>query len=145
ENGNGEKFIIELQNVKQQFFKDRSIYYSTFPLQSQAPQGANWDYELKAVYTIGILNFSFPDRQKDRYIREIQLLDKDTFEIFYEKLTYIYLEVPQFKKEEGDLKTLFDKWMYVLKNLPRLQDRPIALQEKIFEKLFSAAEIAKLN
>src|SRR5699024_7554902 len=126
ENEKGEKFIIELQNVRQQFFKDRSIYYSTFPLQRQAPKGGSWDYHLKAVYTIGVLNFSFPDLQSDRYLREVQLMDKETFEIFYEKLTFIYLEVPKFRKEEQDLESLFDKWMYVLKNLSRLQDRPIA-------------------
>jgi predicted transposase/invertase (TIGR01784 family) len=57
ENEKEERFIIELQNVKQQYFKDRSIFYSTFPIQSQAPKGKDWDYYLKAVYTIGILNF----------------------------------------------------------------------------------------
>ena len=86
ENEKGEKFIIELQNVKQQFFKDRSIFYSTFPNQSQAPKGKDWDYYLKAVYTIGILNFSFPDQsQQERYLREIQLIDKQTSEVFYDR------------------------------------------------------------
>jgi predicted transposase/invertase (TIGR01784 family) len=88
ENEQGEKFIIELQNVYQQFFKDRSIFYATFPIQEQAPKGKNWNYQLKAVYTIGILNFSFPDASnKERYLREIQLLDTQTFEVFYDKLT----------------------------------------------------------
>jgi predicted transposase/invertase (TIGR01784 family) len=35
--------------------------------------------------------------------------------------------------------------MFVLKNLHQLQDRPVQLQEKVFEKVFSEAEIAKLN
>jgi predicted transposase/invertase (TIGR01784 family) len=146
ENEQGEKFIIELQNVSQAFFKDRSIYYATFPVQQQAPKGSDWDYYLKAVYTIGILNFVFPDRSpEERYVREVQLLDKQTFEVFYEKLTFIYLEMPRFKKKEEELVTHFDKWMYVLQNLPRLQERPQKLQEKIFEKLFSEAELAKLS
>ncbi len=86
ENEKGEKFIIELQNVKQQYFKDRSIFYSTFPIQSQAPKGREWDYYLKAVYTIGILNFSFPDlSEQGRYLREVQLIDKETHEVFYDK------------------------------------------------------------
>lgn len=101
---------------------------------------------LKAVYTIGILNFSFPDQsERERCLREIQLLDRETNEVFYEKLTLIYLEVPKFKKAADELITLFDKWMYVLRNLHRLQERPVQLQEKVFEKLFSEAEIAKLN
>ena len=146
ENEKGEKFIIELQNVKQQYFKDRSIYYSTFPIQSQAPKGREWDYYLKAVYTIGILNFSFPDKsEQERFLREVQLVDTATQEVFYDKLMFIYLEMPKFRKTEDELISQFDKWMYVLKNLHRLQDKPVKLQEKVFEKLFSEAEIAKLN
>jgi predicted transposase/invertase (TIGR01784 family) len=94
ENESGEKFIIELQNVKQQYIKDRSIFYSTFPIQSQAPKGREWDYYLKAVYTVGILNFSFPDTsEQERYVREVQLIDKETHEVFYDKLTFIYMEM----------------------------------------------------
>ncbi len=145
ENERGDKFIIELQNVRQKFFKDRSIYYSSLLQQDQAPKGGGWDYRLKAVYTIGILNFTFPDHQDGRYVREIQLMDMETHEIFYDKLTFIYLEIPNFRKREEELESHFDKWMYVLQNLSRLQDRPRALQEKIFKRLFSAAEIAKLN
>ncbi|MEM9675306.1 MAG: Rpn family recombination-promoting nuclease/putative transposase [Cyclobacteriaceae bacterium] len=146
ENERGEKFIIELQNVRQQYFKDRSIFYSTFPIQSQASKGNEWNYYLKAVYTIGILNFSFPDTsEEERFLREIQLIDNQTFEIFYHKLTFIYLEMPKFNKEESELVSQFDKWMYVLKNLNRLQQRPVRLQERVFKKLFEEAEIAKLN
>ena len=43
----GEKILIEMQNGEQQFFKDRSIFYSTFPIREQAKQGKSWDYELK--------------------------------------------------------------------------------------------------
>lgn len=144
ENEKGDRFIIELQNVPQLYFKDRSIFYATFPIQEQAQKGNQWDYNLKAVYTIGILNFSFADTQ-ERFLREIQLIDKVTKEVFYDKLSFIYLEVPRFRKEEADLVTHFDKWMYVLKNLHRLQDIPKKLQEKIFKKLFEQAEIAQLT
>nr|WKN40124.1 PD-(D/E)XK nuclease family transposase [Tunicatimonas sp. TK19036] len=114
--------------------------------QSQAPKGKKWDYSLKAVYTIGILNFSLPDQSgQERYQREIQLTDRQTHEIFYDKLTFIYLEVPNFRKTEDELVSQFDKWMYVLKNLHQLQNRPVKLQEKVFERLFNEAEIAKLK
>ena len=39
ENDKGEKIIIELQKAKQNYFKDRTIYYSTFPIQEQAAKG----------------------------------------------------------------------------------------------------------
>lgn len=38
ENEKGERFIIEMQNVEQQYFKDRSIFYSTFPIQEPGAQ-----------------------------------------------------------------------------------------------------------
>lgn len=146
ENEKGEKFIIELQNIRQEHFKDRSIYYSTFPIQGQAPKGSHWDYCLKAVFTIGIVNFALDEQSdNDRYLHEARLMDRHTKEIFYDKLTFIYLEVQKFEKGENELDTPFDKWMYILKNLHKLQKRPRKLQEKIFEKLFSEAEIAKLS
>jgi predicted transposase/invertase (TIGR01784 family) len=126
--------------------KTEVYFYATFPLQEQTLKGKEWDYGLKAVYTIGILNFSFPDQPgQERYLREVQLLDKETHEVFYDKLTFIYLETPRFNKSEEELETPFDKWVYVLKNLPKLQERPRRLQEKVFEKLFAEAEIAKLK
>lgn len=151
ENEKGEKFIIEVQNVYQEFFKDRSLYYATFPIQEQAVKGRDtdgnlWNYQLKAVYTIGILNFSFPDQpDQDRYVREVQLMDTVTHEIFYDKLSFIYLEMSRFNKTEDELVTHFDKWLYVLKNLHRLEEIPEKLRDRIFVKLFSQAEIAKLT
>ena len=49
ENENGEKFIVELQKAKQNYFNERTIYYSTFPIREQAEKGG-WNYNLKAVY-----------------------------------------------------------------------------------------------
>ena len=143
ENERGEKFIVELQKAKQNYFKDRSIYYSTFPIQQQAEKG-NWNFKLKAVYTIGILDFVFDEDKQDHDVfhHEVKLVDKSTQKVFYDKLTYIYLEMPKFKKREDELETHFDKWLYVLKNLEYLSNRPAKLQEKVFAKLFEQAEIA---
>ncbi|MEL7119138.1 MAG: Rpn family recombination-promoting nuclease/putative transposase [Bacteroidota bacterium] len=140
----GERFIVEIQKAKQNFFKDRSVYYATFPIQEQALKG-DWDYQLSAVYTIGILDFVFEETKVDKKVRhEVKLKDQDC-KVFYDKLTFIYLEMPNFNKNESELETEFDKWMYVLKNLPNLQSRPIALQERIFQRLFEAAEIAHFD
>ena len=55
-----ERFIVEMQKAKQNYFKDRSVFYASFPIQEQAEKG-EWDYKLKEVYTVGILDFSFSD------------------------------------------------------------------------------------
>lgn len=145
ENEKGEKILIEMQKGEQQFFKDRSIYYSTFPIREQAIRGEVWNYELKAVYVIGVLNFTFNDADPSRFHHEVELMETTTHEVFYDKLNFVYLEMPKFNKTEQELETLFDKWMFVLKNLARLMERPAALQERVFNRLFEAAEIAKFS
>ena len=57
-----------MQNVFQQFFKDRSVYYSSFPIREMAKRDSvdeHWNYELQKIYTFGILNFVFKDEEKD--------------------------------------------------------------------------------
>jgi len=145
-NDKGEQFIVEMQKAEQKFFKDRTIFYSTFPIQEQARNKDRfWDFELKAIYTIGILDFEFEESDSNKYRHDVKLTEQETKSVFYDKLTYIYLEMPKFTKTEKELKTRFEKWMFILKNLPKLDRIPVALKEKIFLKLFETAEIAKLN
>jgi len=142
----GETFIVEMQKTRLDFFKDRSVFYASFPIREQGMKG-DWDYGLKSVYTVGILNFVFNENRDDKeyYHSEVKLMDTKKKTVFYDKLTFIYLEMPKFNKGIGELETRFEKWMYVLKNLPRLDALPPQLQERVFEKFFRVAEIAKMD
>jgi predicted transposase/invertase (TIGR01784 family) len=142
---NGERFIVELQKSKQNFFIDRSVYYSSFPIQEQAQKG-EWSYELKPVYLIGILDFVFPEtKQEKALVHEVKLKDQNC-RVFYEKLTFIYIELPKFKKALEQLNSQFDKWLYLFRHLPDLDvPPPPTLQEEVFEELFEVTEIAKFS
>lgn len=147
ENEKGEKFIVEMQNAYQRFFKDRSLYYATFPIKEQAPKGADWDFNLSHVYVVALLNFDMKEDAFDKkaIAHDVGLLDKKTKRVFNEKLTFKYVEIAKFDKTLDKLRTLNDKWLYALKNLPTLGDRPKELRDKIFDKLFAEAEIAKFT
>mgnify|MGYP002678351215 FL=1 len=147
ENEHGEKFIVEMQNAYQKYFKDRSLFYSTFPIREQAPKGAEWNFQLEHVYTVALLNFDLEEEAFDKndINHDVGLLDKKTFKVFNDKLSFKYVEIAKFNKTEEELDTLYDKWLYVLKNLSRLDKRPAALKEKVFTKLFEEAEIAKFT
>jgi predicted transposase/invertase (TIGR01784 family) len=141
---NGERFIVELQKAKQNFFKDRSVFYATFPIQEQALKG-DWDFKLAPVYAVGILDFVFDDnKNSSTLIHTVDLKDQDC-NVFYDKLKFIYIELPKFKKGLQDLKTHGDKWLFLLKNLAELGDRPSLLQGGIFNELFDVAEIANFS
>nr|WP_262910251.1 Rpn family recombination-promoting nuclease/putative transposase [Rhodoflexus caldus] len=147
ENERGEKFIVELQKTKQKFFKDRTVYYSTFPIREQAQRGSDWNFELNAVYTVAILDFVFDEdkAEPDKFRYDVKLTDIETCKVFYDKLTFIYLEMPKFSKPLTELTTRFDKWMYVLRNLNKLNRVPDELREGVFLKLFELAEIARFS
>ncbi len=142
---NDERFIVEIQKAKQDFFKDRSVYYASFPIQEQALKG-DWNYRLMPVYTVGILNFVFADHknEEDTLFHKVQLKDQ-VGKVFYNKLTFIYLELPKFNKTIDELETQFDKWLYLFKYLPLLDELPDKFKDKIFQKLFTIAEIAKFS
>jgi hypothetical protein len=84
-------------------------------------------------------------RKTTKYTSYIQLTDIDTHEIFYDKLMFVYLELPRFTKSEDELETNVERWMFVLKNLSRLNDLPDALRNSVFQKLFEQAKIANMT
>ena len=147
ENEKGEKFIVEMQNAYQTYFKDRSLFYSTFPIREQAPKGSDWNFCLKKVYVVALLNYKMSDEAFDSSdtIHTLALMDTKTNKVFNAKLMFKYVEVGRFDKTDEELTSLSDKWMYVLKNLSRLDNRPAALREKIFSKLFAAASVARFT
>ena len=135
---NGEKFIVEMQKAKHNYFKYRSIYYSSFPIQEQAEKG-NWNDKITPVYMIGILDFVFNEDKNDDNFLHVVEQDRQ------EKLKFIYLELPKFKKTIDQLNDHFDKWLYLLRYLPDVKDPPIPLQENIFMQLFEVARITSFS
>lgn len=90
--------IVEMQNAAQNYFKDRSIFYSSFATRNQAPKGV-LDYQLKAVYTIGILNFVL-EKDSEPYRHEVVLYDKVTncqFNANWLTIILNYLNLPKQK------------------------------------------------
>ena len=144
-----EHFIVEMQKAKQDNFRDRAIYYSSFAIREQGKKGSStrtWDYQLAPVYVVGILNFVMDQAEEHRtkVITRVSLKD-DENTVFNDKLSYVFLEMPKFIKKENELETFLDKWLYVIKNLAQLEDKPAALKEGIFKKLFEVAEIAQFS
>ena len=73
------------------------------------------------------------------------MCDTATHKIFYDKLEFIYVEIAKFNKTLEQLETLYEKWLYALKNLYKLTQRPKELCDKVFDRLFEEAEIAKFT
>ncbi len=144
----GERFLIEVQRGKQDRFKERTLFYTSRLISDQAPRGkrAEWGYDIDEVYLVAILeDFVLEGSPTDKYLHDICLCNRDTGQIFYDKLGYTYIELSKFVKRDTELANDLDKWLYFLKNMPAMDSLPAYLQNPIFEKLFSVAEYSNLT
>lgn len=136
----GRRIVVELQKRPQVYFRERSLYYATWPIQSQGKRG-RWDYDICAVYVISILDFMVdPNSTDHRIVTRKMLLDVETHEPWTDKLVFISIEMPRFTKVLSECNTLLDKWFYVLRNLHRLMEKPPEFQEEIFAHLFEITD-----
>lgn len=144
-NENKEEFIIEMQKGKLTYFKDRSLYYLTFPIQRMAEKG-DWDYKLSPIYYLAILDFFYEHESEAKVEREVQLIDNYQ-EIFYDKLLIKFIQLQAFNKTEAELSSRKEQWFYFLKHLEDMESNMEQLfkKDQIFAKGLTIAEIAKLS
>jgi len=136
----GRRIVIELQKRSQKFFRERTLYYATYPIQAQGKRG-RWNYDISAVYVVSILDFIIDPHSKDeRVVTRKMILDTETHVPWTNKLVFINVEMPKFKKSLSECNTLLDKWFFVLKNLHRLSDKPSAFMEDVFCHLFTVTD-----
>ena len=145
--GKGERIIVEMQAIWQEFYKDRILFYTSYLIQDQNEKGDDWDFKLPPIYSINIVNFLFDedDLTSEKYTSYIQLVDRETLKVFYDKLTIVCVELPRFTKELNELKTFLEQWMFIIRRLHELDDIPEALRNEVFKKIFEEAKIARMT
>lgn len=137
-----------MQRARQGHFKERALFYTSRLISDQAPKGKRsaWGYNIAEVYLIALLeDFTLEDSPAYTYLYDICLCNRETGEVFYDKLGYTYIELSKFAKADIDLDTDLDKWFYVLKNMSQMDKIPVYLRKPIFEKLFTVAEYTNLT
>ena len=141
---NGEQFIVEMQN-QSHLFRSRTVYYLSQAVARQGEKGSRWMYDLKAVYGVFFLNFPMPGTKAHKLRTDIVLSDRDTHELFSDKMRYIFIELPSFAKEEEECANDFERWIYVLKNMDTLKRMPFRARKSVFEKLEEVVTLSSLT
>ena len=160
----GQNFIIEMQKGYQTFFRERALYYTTYPINEQGRHAKEqfirenssddsclkfeWDYNLKPVAVVAILNFKFdhsPQWPVERFHSSYRLREDSTSEVMTEALRFVFLELARFKKHLWELETMFDKWMYLLKHMHEMVDIPEQFSDPLFSRLFILSKIGKFT
>ena len=148
----GKTFLVEMQRGAQEHFFERSLYYTSFPIMKQGKKAIAkeeekgkdpWDFSLDGVFFLGVLDFKY--EQDEMTEHRYQLLETKTLKRMTDKLEFVFVEVAKFNKREDELETDLDKWLYLLKNMSTLLERPAALRDRVFGRLFDVAEYARLD
>ena len=135
----GKTFIIEMQKGYQKYFRERALYYTTYPINAQGRKARElyeaeriegrgkerfvWDYNLKPVIVVALLNFEFKHSED---------WPKD-------------MELGRFNKQISELETPFEKWIYLLKHMHNMKGIPAEFNEPLFKRLFLLAEIGNFT
>jgi predicted transposase/invertase (TIGR01784 family) len=136
-----------MQKARQPHFRDRCLYYTSFPIQKRAPRGVKL-FPLKAVYLVAVLDFVLfneNEEDKERVINSVHLVRDETNTRFSDKLNMVFVELPKFKKNEQELQSNVDNWLFSLRNMSKMDKLPEKLKGEIFEQLFEIAEIKRLT
>lgn len=138
-----EPIIVEMQYKEQEYFKERSLYYLSRAIANQGEKGGDWKFKVNAVYGVFFMNFCFHETSKFR--TDVILADRETGELFCDKLRQVFLELPRFTKNESECTTNFDRWIYTLKNMERLKDIPFQPYMAVFKQLSEITDIAAMS
>lgn len=141
----GRKIIVEIQNRYQTHYDDRALYYLASDLYAQGHK-EHWDYDLTPVYGVFLMNFEWKDFE-EQYMREdVSLYNMQTRKVFSDRLRMTFLRIPMFHKQADDCKTTLDRWLYLLKNMEKMESMPtMFVQDPVFRKLAQATQYANLS
>ena len=91
------------------------------------------------------MNFDVDENTPKKFGTDVVLADKDSGEIYSNKIRFIYLVMPLFKKKEEECTTFLDCWIYNLKYMEIVEQFPCEALDKIFKKLAEYADSKTLT
>ena len=142
----GARIIVEVQRRKQPFYPERAIYYSTFQIQRQVESGAD-TYDFLPVYVINILNFKMDGNKERADVKSVyRLYEETTQRLLTDRVTFIFIELPKFKKSIDELDgNVLEGMYFCFKNMAVLEECPKVLTHQIFRKIFEVSELYNMD
>ena len=157
----GKDFIVEMQRRSQKYYRERMVFYSTYPIQHQYVEAKrkysespdqklpfSFKYRLCPVYIISITDFSLehePTWTENMFVSRYSIRENSTGELYCDTLNFVFVELPRFRKALQQKSAVAEKWAYVFNNITTLTEVPEELSEKYFQKLFESAKIANFT
>lgn len=151
----GRRFLIEMQMWSQHYFHKRAVYYSSLSVQDQArvekksqkERGRVWDYYFAPVYQVSFLNFPnmIVEPKEDGgnpYISHYVYRSKDTGRELGDDTNIIFIDLQKFRKDFDECEDMCEKWLYSIRNMHLLKERPAGVEGTELEELYDEAHYA---
>jgi predicted transposase/invertase (TIGR01784 family) len=117
----GVTFIVEMQIKDNPGFDKRALYYTAKAYTAQIHKGDDYP-KLNQVIFIGILDFNSFDGEQ--YLTRHLILNKETLQQELRDFEFNFIELRKFNKQEAELDSLVEKWIYFIKNAGNLKMIP---------------------
>jgi predicted transposase/invertase (TIGR01784 family) len=108
----GVTFIVEMQLENIPGLTKRFAYYAAKAYTAQMEPGDDYT-KLNRVIFIGILDFA-TFRSKP-YLSRHAILNTASHEQELDAFEFVFIELPKFTKDEPELETILEKWVYFLR------------------------------
>ena len=91
------------------------------------------------------MNFVMDKDIPSKIRTDVVLSDRDTGKLFNSKFRQIFIELPNFNKEEDECENDFERWIYILKHMDTLDRMPFKARKAVFERLEKLASKANMT
>ncbi|MBK8399289.1 MAG: Rpn family recombination-promoting nuclease/putative transposase [Leptospiraceae bacterium] len=133
----GTKYIVEMQLSQVVAFDKRIQYYVSKEYSSQIEKGDDYS-KLTPVVLVGILEFDYFEGKN--YLTRHLILNMETLKNELKDINFNFIELPKFKKELEDCKTLTDKWIYFIKNAENLDVVPPDVTDEGLKEAYTESD-----
>lgn len=159
--GTNDKFIVEMQRSRLEYFNYRSVYYSSHMIQVQSSaererqfaecdrnrERRSWDYKFAPVIFIGILENGMGKKKSepgDKFLERYRLLETEGHRDLNVEINYIYLYLDRFEKSAEESDGLLEQFAYSLKNMGQMTERPESFDSDEIRKFYETALLANM-
>lgn len=133
----GKNYIVEMQVAEVEGFDKRVLYYASKSYSSQIERGDEYE-KLDPTFFIGILDFEIT--QNPDYLSRHKIVDIETGENVISDIEFNFIELPKFNKQENELSTIIDQWVYFLKYAENLDVIPEGVKDKGLKNAYEDAD-----
>ena len=138
----GREVIVEMQVLNVKGFEQRILYNAAKSYSRQLQEGEDYTL-LNPVIALTLTDFTL--FEGEAVCNRFLLLEKERFIQYRDDIELIFFELPKFVKDESQLETIQDKWLYFVKNAGRLNVVPHILDEAPIREAFAIVNTAALS